>query len=255
MHIEFPNAAREDFLWSKELLRVGSAADNDLVLASHQASSHHLRLQQDRRGIVLQVLPQAGRVYVNARPVRERALLRPGDVLSVGDCRMLLRGESSQADAEPADDAKAACPAVSLRAVAGPWSGRVWPVATRLRLGLPGGLPLDLPQGEQAGFEILWTAGQLRLNVEASSRRHPLRINGIVSEGGVLRAGDQLGLAHHRFVLDAPGLQPEPVVASEPAATPALPEEAAGPRGEVWWLIFTAALLALGIAMVLLIRL
>jgi hypothetical protein len=32
------------------------------------------------------------------------------------------------------------------------------------------------------------------------------------------------------------------------------PEVVAGPRGEVWWLIVTAAVLALGIAMVLLIR-
>ena len=40
-----------------------------------------------------------------------------------------------------------------------------------------------------------------------------------------------------------------------PAPLPAqLPEEAAGPTGEVWWLIVTAAVLALGIALVLLIR-
>jgi predicted cobalt transporter CbtA len=35
---------------------------------------------------------------------------------------------------------------------------------------------------------------------------------------------------------------------------PQLPEDAAGPSGEVWWLIVTAAVLALGIALVLLIR-
>jgi hypothetical protein len=34
-----------------------------------------------------------------------------------------------------------------------------------------------------------------------------------------------------------------------------LPEAAAGPSGEVWWLITTAALIALGIALVLLIHL
>jgi hypothetical protein len=58
----------------------------------------------------------------------------------------------------------------------------------------------------------------------------------------------------HRFVVDAPGMEPEPEIVT-PASPPAtLPEEAAGPSGEVWWLITTAALLALGIAVVLLVR-
>ena len=69
-----------------------------------------------------------------------------------------------------------------------------------------------------------------------------------------LQPGDQIGLAMHRFVVEAPGMEPEPeIVMSEPLPTH-LPEEAAGPTGEVWWLIVTAAVLALGIALVLLIR-
>jgi hypothetical protein len=47
---------------------------------------------------------------------------------------------------------------------------------------------------------------------------------------------------------------PDPVAAPVEAEEPPLPEETAGPRGEVWWLILTAALLALGIALVLLVR-
>uniref|UniRef100_UPI003CCCCD87 FHA domain-containing protein n=1 Tax=Dyella silvatica TaxID=2992128 RepID=UPI003CCCCD87 len=65
MRIEFPHSARENFHWKQAVLTVGSAPDNDLVLATHQASAHHLRIQQDRRGMVLQLLPGAGRIYVN----------------------------------------------------------------------------------------------------------------------------------------------------------------------------------------------
>lgn len=101
MRIEFPHSSREDFRWSQALLRIGSATDNDLVLAAAQAADHHLHIRQDRRGLVLEVLPGAGRVYVNARPVRERALLRLGDTLSVGDCRMLLREDEELAGREP----------------------------------------------------------------------------------------------------------------------------------------------------------
>ena len=52
MRIEFPNSARGDFFWTQSVLRIGSAPDNDLILAAQQAAAHHARIQQDRRGLV-----------------------------------------------------------------------------------------------------------------------------------------------------------------------------------------------------------
>ena len=49
-------------------------------------------------------------------------------------------------------------------------------------------------------------------------------------------------------------MEPEPEIVMPEPPPAHLPEEAAGPTGEVWWLIVTAAVLALGIALVLLIR-
>jgi len=254
MRIEFPNSAREDFRWDQLLLRIGSAPDNDLVLAAHQAGAHHLRVQQDRRGWVLQVLPQGNRIYVNARPVRERALLRPGDILSVGDCRMLLRSDDEPGARKPLDVAPLERCTVALRAVAGPLSGRVLPVQDKLELGALGRYPMELPQGESASARVSWRDGQLWLESVQPSARYPLRVNGVAVEQVALQPGDQISLAMHRFVLDAPGMEPEPeIVMAEPAPTH-LPEEDAGPRGEVWWLIVTAAVLALGIALILLVR-
>lgn len=265
MRIEFPQSAREDFHWTQAQLRIGSAPDNDLVLATSQASAHHLRIQQDRRGIVLHVLPSGGRIYVNARPVRERALLRPGDILSVGDCRMLLRAddEPAQRDASPISPQqgllqqelpqKGRC-TVALRAVAGPLSGHVLPLDERLELGPHGRYPLELPQDENASLCIFWRDGQLQLEAgQVLSPRYPLRVNGINVQQAALQPGDQIGLAMHRFVIDAPGMEPEPEIVMPEPSVP-LPEETAGPIGEVWWLIVTAAVLALGIALMLLIR-
>jgi hypothetical protein len=254
MRIEFPNAAREDFHWTQALLRIGSAPDNDLVLAAGQAVPQHLRILQDRRGWILQVLPSADRIHVNARPVRERALLRAGDVISVGDCRMLLR-----ADQDPSFRSSLSVPeegrcTVALRAVAGPLSGKVLSLQDSLELGPQGRCPLELPQGDVASLRIFWQDGKLLLETRQSSERHPLRVNGVTVEKLALQPGDQISLAMHRFVVDAPGMEPEPEIVMPEPPPVHLPEEAAGPIVEVWWLIVTAAVLALGIALVLLIR-
>jgi len=252
MRIEFPRSAREDFHWTQPQLRIGSAPDNDLVLAAGHAAEHHVRIQHDRRGWVLQVLSAAARIHVNARPVRERALLRAGDVVSVGGCRMLLRDDEDPARREAAPVPQEGCCTVALRAVGGPLSGRVLSLGDRLELGAQSRIPLDLPQGEQASLRIFWHAGQLMLEAGQSSASHPLRVNGVVAGRLALQPGDQIGLASHRFVVDAPGMMSEAPVPE--LHLPVSPEVVAGPRGEVWWLIVTAAVLALGIATVLLIR-
>jgi hypothetical protein len=255
MRIEFSNATREDFRWSQAMLRIGSAADNDLVLATSQAAAHHLLIQLDRRGWVLQVLPQADRIYVNARPVRERALLRAGDVLSVGDCRMLLCTDDDPAARSPQAMPDVGICTVALRAVAGPLSGRVIPLSAQgLELGPQGRFPLELPRGETASLRIRRDGDRLLLEGVQIPAGHPLRVNGVVTNAVALQPADQISLAMHRFVLDAPGMESEPEIPASAMAAAHLPEEVAGPRGEVWWLIATAALLALGMAMVLLIR-
>jgi hypothetical protein len=252
MRIEFPQSTRAGFQWNQAQLRVGSEPDNDLILAAGQSAAHHLRIALDRRGWVLEVLPDATRVYVNARPVRERAILRPGDMLSVGDCRMLLCADEVPDGRSSPDMPEQECCTVALRAVAGPLSGHVLSIADRLELGPHGRMPLDLPQGETATLAVVWRDGTLCLETDQSvDSRYPARVNGVVAQQTVLLPGDQIGIGMHRFLVDAPGLEPEPeFVMPEPPPEP-LPEDAAGPRGEVWWLIVTAAVLALGIALLL----
>lgn len=254
MRIEFPNSAREDFHWDAPVLRIGSAPDNDLILAARQAGAHHLKISLDRRGWVLQVLPEGNRVYVNARPIREKAMLRAGDILSVGDCRMLLRSDEEPAHSLPVTVPTEGRCTVALRAVAGPLSGRVLSVQEKLELGPLGRIPLELPQGESASLVVTWRDGQLWLEAGQQSERYPLRVNGTPVQQATLRPGDQIGLGMHRFVVDAPGLEPEPEIVLPDPEPEHLPEEDAGPRGEVWWLIVTAAVLALGIAIALLVR-
>jgi hypothetical protein len=143
---------------------------------------------------------------------------------------------------------------VALRAVAGPLSGRVLPLQDSLAFGPHGDYPLELPQGDIVALRIFWADGQLWLETTQSCERHPLRVNGVAVQKLALQPGDQLGVAMHRFVVDGPGMEPEPEIVMAEPLPQQLPEDAAGPSGEVWWLIVTAAVLALGIALVLLIR-
>src|SRR5690606_18393250 len=122
---------------------------------------------------------------------------------------------------------------VALRAVAGPLSGRVLPVQDSLELGPHGRHPLELPQGDTATLRIFWVAGQLQLEATQPSSRHPLRVNGVVTRKLALQPGDQLGLAMHRFVVEAPGMEPEPEIVMPEPLPAHLPEETAGPTGEV----------------------
>ena len=204
MRIEFPHSTRAGFQWNQVLLRIGSDPGNDLILGASQAAPRHLSISLDRRGWVLEVLPDTTRVYVNARPVRERAILRPGDMLSVGDCRMLLCADGAPGGrTSPEMPEQDRCTA-ALRAVAGPLSGQVWPLADRLELGPHGRITLDLPQGETATLVIFWRDGQLRLETgQAADSRYPARVNGFAVQQSVLLPGDQVGIGMHRFMIDA----------------------------------------------------
>lgn len=250
MRIVFLNGEHPDVDSAAERLRVGSAPDNDLVLRAAEVAAHHLTLFQDRRGLVLAVEPGAGRVHVNARPVREKALLRFGDVLSVGSAKFLLQPDPG-AEAEripPAAPAESGDRPgrAALRAVAGPLSGHL--------LGIDGRLDLPLAELAPAGVAVELRDGALWLE----TRGTVVQINGVAARQARLAPGDQLCVGAHRYVIEAPGLQAEASLARQRAAfvphEAVFPEDTAGPRGEVWWLIVTAALLGLGIALLLLFR-
>jgi pSer/pThr/pTyr-binding forkhead associated (FHA) protein len=245
LRIEFANAELPDFEWTRRELRIGSAADDDLVLRGSGISEHHLRLSQDLRGMVMTVTPGAGHVYLNARKVRERALLRAGDCLGIGDVVLRLVRPQTHEQAEKIDSA-------SLRAVAGPLSGRTRAVGDRLDLGNDDSWSLGLGQAPGTCVSIVRRDDGMHLHAVQLPDTCVLCVNGLPVRETPLHDGDQIAIGPHRFVLDACVTQaPEPLV---PEPQPELPENDAGPRREVWWLILTAAVLALVIAVLLFVR-
>lgn len=256
MRIEFASGTREPVIWTGGTLRIGRADGADLHLDGAGVSARHVGLTRDARGIVLDVERGAGRVYVNARPVRERALLRLGDSLSIGGHRLRLCADADASDTididtpTPDDADEGADAVIALRAVAGPLSGCVWPLGTHMDLDSRG--PVDV-----SGDEALALTAQghgVYMDAGALGAGDVVRVNGRVVQHASLGDGDQLTVGVHRFVLDVSSA-PEP----PPAPIPADDEDRAtetrrrgAPQREMGWLIVTAAVLALVLTWVLL---
>jgi pSer/pThr/pTyr-binding forkhead associated (FHA) protein len=247
MRIGFANSSREPFRSAGVRVRVGRADGNELVLSGAGVAERHLAIAEDRRGLVLEVLPGAQRVYVNARPVRERALLRYGDVLSVGGCKLAVLPDDDRAAASyklRVQESGSRPGFAALRAVSGTLSGRLLPIEGRLVVGGRGFVPAGLPQ-----CELELDKAGVRLDADAQ-----VFVNGSPCKRAVLQAGDQLALGEHRFVLEAPGLQAAVLAAQEqdygqPPTQLAL--EPRHSRAELWWLLGTAAVFAVVIAVLL----
>lgn len=251
MRIAFVNSTREPFVSAGARARVGSDADNDLVLSGTGIAKRHLAIVEDRRGLVLEVLPSAPHVYVNARPVRERGLLRYGDCLSVGGCKLLLLPDQNGADeaaSMASEEDHAHAPGfAALRVVSGAWSGRLLPIEKRLNLG---GRGSPLPGIAQAcGVH----ASEDGLFLDAGNEA--VMINGRARKRARLDAGDQIVISEHRFVVEAPGLHAQATAMAQarhyvPPPTPIAVEKKSS-HTELWWLIGTAALVAALIALML----
>ncbi|THD08097.1 FHA domain-containing protein [Metallibacterium scheffleri] len=245
--IEFSSAAAS--------ITLGSSAGDDIVLAGEGVAAAHARLSLDARGYVLEVGAAVAPIHVNARPVRERALLHAGDQISIGAAQVLLLGEhvceACPDDAEP--DTEVPPGALSLRGIGGSRSGAALSVAPTLELGADG-LPAGL--GANAGsLRVFCVQGRPAMLCRDLPMAAWPRINGHVAACAWLHDGDQISIGAQRYLVDAPpdAARHDAVDAFIPAEA-ARPEDTAGPRREVWWLLLTAAVIALVLALLLAIR-
>lgn len=246
MRIEFAHASRQPVDWAGGTLRIGSAADNDLRLDGDDVAPRHVRLVDDARGLVLEVERPAGRVYVNARPVRERAIVHLGDTLGVGRHRLRLCAEAPRERGAVPAPAAGPC-TMALRAVAGGLSGRVWTLDARLELNAQG--PLGMPAAN--ALTLVAEGPELCLDGRALEDAVVVRVNGVATRQALLGNGDQLAIGTHRFVVDvsAPPAEEVPAPAA-PVETPAAPARTV--HRQMGWLLATAVVLAAVLAWLLL---
>ncbi len=80
---------RSSLEFDRKVVRVGRAIDNDIRLSGPLASRHHCRIEHEGQGTWVVDLGSSNGTQVNGQPV-DRALVHPGDVLSVGGARLHL---------------------------------------------------------------------------------------------------------------------------------------------------------------------
>jgi hypothetical protein len=281
MRLTFPNGEHPDVV-EPSRISLGSGGDSRVRLDG--LADRHAVLANDRRGLWLVIESGDATAHVNARPVSRLALVRPGDLISLGRVQMMLRSESDPMTSQlpPASGAlnKATMSSSSicaerfvLRGVGGAHYGRSFPLCDPLLVGRGDSADLRLDEP---------TMGDRHARIELHGDRVVLRdlgegdgtvLNGVPVRSALLMAGDQLAWEQNRYVLEAPGLSapvqrhdttPLPATANTTqtmrpvtavhAAHKAASSDAQQPRKgrTVWWLIASAALLGAAITALLL---
>jgi pSer/pThr/pTyr-binding forkhead associated (FHA) protein len=267
MRLSFANGEHADFVVDGGAVSLGYADGNTVVLASRDVAPWHARMTVDPRGAVLEVLDPNARTHVNARPVREKALLRCGDVLCLGKVTIALKADrddvilTSVPAESAAPPAAAAQPArVILRGVSGIHFGKTIAVNHRLLIGRDpaSGLLIDEARvaPRHAVLEHVGEAIYLR-EIDGSGG---MFVNGVAVRNAIVHPGDQLAFERNHFIVEAPGL-PLRGDGSERGAHgitqtfDAIQHDDIPPsppsQNAIWWLIGAAAAIAGVIALMI----
>lgn len=250
MRVVCIHPARNPVTCGRGPVHVGSAPDDAIVLTGAGVAPRHLTLVADARGLVLAVRPGCQRVYVNARAVRERALLRHGDTVTLGADKFLVTSDAAPPGIGDVDAAASVAGRVALRIVSGTASGQLLAVAPELRLGA----------GTRHFGDLAYTCrvAQVQAGLVFETDSTAPRINGWRCNRARLSPDDQIVLGEYRLVVEAPGLQYAAHMASLPQPVPAAVETTSAPddspHTEIWWLIAAAVVLAALIALFLYFR-
>lgn len=267
MRLSFPNGEHRDVVVAAGSVTLGSAEGNTIVIAADGVLAWHARVTADARGLVLDVLDAAARTHVNARPVREKALLRLGDTVCLDRVAVLVKPDRDAdvadvaADAETIDaDGSAPVARAALRGISGSWFGKSIALNPRLTIGSSAGNELVV---DEAGVEPLHATivlGGQRIALRSHGSAG-VQVNGVVVAAALLRSGDQVVVGRNRFLIEAPGLpstdetRPTPLIpqpAVDASVLEAAGEDPESARSGLWWLIGGGALIGLALALLLL---
>lgn len=216
MKLAFPNGEHGEIAIGKGSISIGSSDDDDVVIKSDGMQAGHAVIIVDKRGMTLSVETEDHDLKVNDRLVREKAILRPGDRVTIRGTEMRLQADSSQISAPPEgaticppEDAKLPMPAKHLlRGLAGDFFGRMSPINERVVIGQGDSCDVVI-SGEGIADEHLAVENtDAGILLRSLGSQDGAEVNGVMVTEAVLKAGDQLVIGAQRFLIEAPGYVP-----------------------------------------------
>ena len=218
MRLTFPNGEHPDVV-EPSRVSLGNSSDSRVRLDS--LADRHAVLANDRRGLWLVIESSEATAHDNARPVSRRALVRPGDLISLGRVQILLRSENDPvapgttlppASAALTRETTRNSPICSerflLRGVGGAHFGLSFPLCDPVVVGRgeSADLRLDEPTLGDRHARIELHGDRVVLRDLGANQGEGTRLNGMPVRNALLMGGDQLAWEQNRYVLEAPGL-------------------------------------------------
>lgn len=222
MRLFFPQKQTQDVFLKAEATTIGAASGNDVVLKGESIQTVHATITSDTRGLLLWIRSSGACTHVNGRPIREKAILRIGDTINIGDIPVLLCPDSDESIRQYQPPAAAteglansqsneipapvAASKVLLRGMSGRHFGKAIPIVGRLVIGRSSDCDLIL-DGPEIACQHAWIE-VIENNIYLHDRDsvNGALVNGIQVRNAVLFSGDQIVFDRNRFIVEAPGM-------------------------------------------------
>ena len=91
LHQDWQNVHRQSFFNLTESAMVGRLPDCDLQIADNTISGHHMKLERERDKLFVTDLKSANGTLLNGTALLRRAQVNSGDVLTLGNTRLIIR--------------------------------------------------------------------------------------------------------------------------------------------------------------------
>lgn len=191
--------------FSTDLITVGRATDNDLVLPERNVSRHHFQLELLDRRIVIEDRGSYNATYVNAKELQRKVEIFVGDIITAGDYNIYLEQDEEEegpAKTREIDMSPRVAETELLLAKNGTIGGRVFPIkGAETVIGSHAGSDVYLfhPDIPEVYAKIIFDGNIYLLISGTRDKNYPLVVNGMTVESIDLRHGDEVKIGDFLF--------------------------------------------------------